>query len=353
MWILLALAAFFAADGLLFRVGWYTKFLEPDSSAGTLESRLQWLRAAPASAQPEILVVGDSRIAEGFSAGIANSASGGKFRFRNFAVSGATPRVWYYSLRAADPTRSRFAEIVLALDTYSDDDWFAEFDRRTTDQSYLVMELGLRDCFPFAESMHDLPLGLHAFFGCLFRGMILRDDVQAFLANPGARLTHAADWRANGAGYINAYEGQPANLSGISIDWRKRTIQFPDRIPQTIRDNVKRFDMRDSVQQTGEVARYRRRWLGGILDDYRNSPTRLVFLQLPRGPIVDPAESQPHNTGFITSAAQSPRVDVLPPSAFTDLERPDLFFDGLHLNRDGRAIFSQRLGAILTKGVSR
>lgn len=351
------LASFFVADSLLFRLGWYTQFLEPDSSAGTLESRLHWLRAAPPSAQPEVLVVGDSRIAEGFSARTANMAVGGRLDFWNFGVSGATPRVWYYSLRAADPTRRRFAAIVFALDTYSDDDWFAEFDRRTTDQNYLAMELGLTDCVGFAESMHDFPLSLHAFFACLFRGITLRDDVQAFLANPGARLPHAADWRANGRGYIDAYEGQPANLAGISVDWRKRTIHFPDRIPQTTRENVKRFDMRDPVPQTGEVARYRSRWLGGILDDYKNSPTRLVFLQLPRGPVIDPAESQPHNAGFVSSAAKSPRVDVLPFDTFTDLERPELFFDGLHLNRAGRPVFSARIGeridAIVTKGDAR
>jgi lysophospholipase L1-like esterase len=28
-----------------------------------------------------------------------------------------------------------------------------------------------------------------------------------------------------------------------------------------------------------------------------------------------------------------------------DLERPELFADGLHLNRDGRPIFSERLAA--------
>jgi hypothetical protein len=215
------------------------------------------------------------------------------------------------------------------------------------------MELGLRDCFGFAESMRNLPFGLHALFGCLFRGVVLRNDVQAFLANPPARLRHAADWLANGRAYLAAYGGQTANLSGLSINWRKRTIHFPDRIPQTIRDNVKRFVVREPVRQTGEVARYRRRWLGGILEDYRNSPTRLVFLQLPRAPLVDPAKSQPHNTGFITSAAQTPRVDTLPSETFTDLERPEVFFDGLHLNRDGRAIFSQRLAAILTKGDAR
>ncbi|HVY94107.1 MAG TPA: hypothetical protein VHA14_15210 [Bryobacteraceae bacterium] len=357
LWIILALAAFFAADSLLFRTGWYTKYLEPDSSAGTLESHLYWLDSAPRSSQPEVLVVGDSRIAEGFSAVTANAAAGGRLHFWNFGVSGTTPRVWYYALRAADPTRRRFAAIAFALDTYSDDDWFAEFDRRTSDQNYLVMQLGLRDCFGFAQSMHDFPLGLHAFFGCLFRGIILRDDVQALLAKPTARLPHVADWRANGLRYITAYEGMPTNLSGMSVDWRHRTIQFPDRIPQATRDNVTRFVLREPADQTGEVARYRRRWLGGILDAYRDSPTRLIFLQLPRGPIVDPEAGKVHNTGFATAAAQSPDVAVLPPDTFTDLERPDLFADGLHLNRDGRPIFSTRLGeridSILTKGGSR
>jgi hypothetical protein len=284
-------------------------------------------------------------------------AAGATLRFWSFGVSGATPRVWNYALRAADPTRRRFAAIVFALDTYSDDDWFAEFDRRTTDQSYLAMDLGLRDCFPFAESMHDFPLGLRSFFGCLFRGMILRDDVQALLANPDARISRAADWLAHGLSYTDDYGGRATNLSGLSADWRKRTLYFPDRIPQTIRDSVKLYVMRKPVRQTGEVARYRRRWLGDILNAYKDSPTRLIFLQLPRGPLVDPKESQPRNTGFVQSAAQSPRVDILPSDTFTDLERPEFFFDGLHLNRDGRPIFSRRIGerveAILAKGDSR
>ncbi|HVW07283.1 MAG TPA: hypothetical protein VHC90_01805 [Bryobacteraceae bacterium] len=219
------------------------------------------------------------------------------------------------------------------------------------------MELGLGDCFGFAQSFHDYPLGLHAFFGCLFRGIVLRDDVQAFLAKPGARLPHAADWRANGLGYITAYGGMASSLSGMSVDWRHRAIRFPDRIPQATRDNVTRFVLREPADQTGEVARYRERWLGGILEDYRNSPTRLIFLQLPRAPLIDPEANKLHNTGFVTAAARSADVTVLPPGTFTDLERPDFFADGLHLNREGRPIFSTRLGEriadVLTKGGSR
>jgi len=34
---------------------------------------------------------------------------------------------------------------------------------------------------------------------------------------------------------------------------------------------------------------------------------------------------------------------VLPASTFRDLERPDFFADGLHLNRSGRPIFTTRM----------
>jgi len=38
-----------------------------------------------------------------------------------------------------------------------------------------------------------------------------------------------------------------------------------------------------------------------------------------------------------------PRVFALPEITFRDLERPDVFFDGLHLNRIGRGLFSEKI----------
>jgi hypothetical protein len=57
---------------------------------------------------------------------------------------------------------------------------------------------------------------------------------------------------------------------------------------------------------------------------------------------VRPDAEQP--AGFVDSAARLPKVTVLPGETFTDLERPEVFADALHLNREGRPIFSTRLG---------
>ena len=353
LWAVVSLTAFFTADAFLFRTNWYDAYLEPGSSAGSLELRLDWLRNTRPTTVPDVLVVGDSRVAEGFSSRTAALAVEPHLHFWNFGLAGTTPRVWYYALRDADPTRRRFAAIVIAMDNYSDEDWFAEFEDRATDQGYLAMRLGLGDCVDFAASMHTMPARYRALFGCLFRGMILRNDVQAFIAQPESRIAHAADWRQNGLGYIGSYDGKPENLRGLTIDWQTRTAHFPDGVSDAIRDNVDKFVLPEPVPNTGALARYRRRWLGRILDLYKDSSTRLVFLQLPRAPLVQPGLQTPH--GFLDSVAHAPRVTVLPADTFADLERPELFADGLHLNREGRPIFSTRVAeqvdAILNGGV--
>ncbi len=353
LWVALVFAAFFLADSLLFRTGWYGQFLEPDSSAGSLEAQLHWLAATPAGKTPEVLAIGDSRVAEGFSSRIADSATHRRLRFWNFGLGGTTPRVWYYTLRAADPTRRRFAAIAIALDDYSDADWFAEFEDRDGDQKYLVMRLGLGDCLDFAMSMHSMEIRHRAFFGCLFRGMILRNDVQGFLAHLQTRIARAADKLENGLEYSNGYGGMTQNMSGLAVDWQRRTIRFPDGLSEDRRANVQRFVVREPVQQTGALARYRRRWLNGILDLYKDSPTRLIFLQLPRAPLVDPVANVPSNAKrFVDSLGGMPRVTVLPAETFTDLEQPAMFGDGLHLNHDGRGVFSLRLAELLDATVA-
>jgi hypothetical protein len=44
---------------------------------------------------------------------------------------------------------------------------------------------------------------------------------------------------------------------------------------------------------------------------------------------------------------------VIPAATFADLESPENFFDGLHMNRTGRELFSKRLAAIVNRELSR
>jgi hypothetical protein len=140
-WTVASLLAFLLMEGAIFRLGWYNQYLEPDSSAGEVEGYLSWLKRYPHNGSPEVLVMGDSRIAEGFSARLAGRNVQQRLRFWNFGIGGTTPRIWYYMLRDADPTRRRFKVIVMALGEYADEDKWDSSEDRVLDLNYLIGRL--------------------------------------------------------------------------------------------------------------------------------------------------------------------------------------------------------------------
>lgn len=344
-WTISSLLLFVLAEGAIFRVGWYNKYLQPNSSAGAVEYYLYWLGRTRPAAVPEVMVLGDSRIEEGFSARIANAASGYRLNYWNFGIPGSTPRVWYYILRDADPKRTRFGAIVVALDHYADEDAWDSKENRPIDLNWVIGRLHPWDCWDFAASMGNAGSGAQVFGNCLFRGLALRRDVQEFLGDRAARLKLTKDWRNNGLGYVNGYAGNPQDLQGLTADFEKHTINIPPGVTGTRRDTVFNMVIQQPTPQKGELMRYRQLWLGRIVDLYRNSKTKIVFIELPRAPLPKPESPTPATA--LKAALSRPGVAALPAATFRDLERPEYFADGLHLNVGGREIFSTRLGKLV------
>jgi hypothetical protein len=178
--------------------------------------------------------------------------------------------------------------------------------------------------------------------GCLFKAVTLRRDIQDLLSHPAARFRDAKNWRNDGHGYIDGYGGFPQTLTGLTVDFDKGTVtNYPAGLTDARRDSVNAFAGRPTTPQTGALTAYRKLWLGRILNLYKDSPTKLIFLELPGGPLPPPRRTVPAR--FITSVLNHPRVTVLPGDTFRDLERPEVYADGLHLNQAGRPIFSERL----------
>src|SRR5437016_635586 len=109
----------FSLDAAIFRTGAYLAVLEPNSYAGHFLAAVRNARAVQSGGTKPILLLGDSRMNEGFSAKIADGLAGG-LRFVNAAVPGSSLRTWYYILRAADPGRDRYSGIVVPLDDFDD-----------------------------------------------------------------------------------------------------------------------------------------------------------------------------------------------------------------------------------------
>ena len=119
--VVAAFAIFGLVDVLVFHTRAYRGLLDPSSSTGSFEAAIAQFRAVRPDPGHDVLVLGDSRIYSGLDPRMASIASG-DLRFLNGGVPGATPRTWPFFVRAIDPDLNRFSAVVIAVDTYGDDD---------------------------------------------------------------------------------------------------------------------------------------------------------------------------------------------------------------------------------------
>ncbi|HYA18818.1 MAG TPA: hypothetical protein VEF06_15195, partial [Bryobacteraceae bacterium] len=340
-WTLATLLAFLALEAALFRTGFYFRYVQPNSTTGFVEDHLFWLRHTPPNPGGEVLVFGDSRVAEGFSGPLATAEGKNRITFWNFGIPGMSVRNWFYLLRDADPHRNRFRAIVFSLERYADNDSYDNPPDRVWDLNYSAGRLRLADCLDFTLSIHRPDRRQTALSGCLFKGLPLRADIHEFLENPARRIQDAKAWRNNGLLWENAYRGMPQNLVGLSADFKTGTIAFPPGSDEPLKDTIRATVTPQFAPDRGETTGYRKQWLGRMIDLYRGTPTRIVFIEMPRAPLPVPEAGVPPR--FIRSIEGTPGVTVLPAQTFREFEQPELFHDGLHLNTKGQALFSAKL----------
>jgi hypothetical protein len=337
----LALLLFFALDALAFRTGWYVSILEPNSTAGFLRTYLNIEKQRPIGRYRQVLAVGDSRM--GLKTRVANLVTGNTgCEFGTIAVPGTTPRCWYYMLREVDPRCDRYDAILVPFDSYDDRAWERHADR-DLDLNYLMPLLRVTDLPRFVLSYPSWTNRGRAAEAVLLKGLVYQNDFQAFLASPRTRLQfvrlqeeHAREWY-----YDAAWDRR--SLAGMSVDWNAKTVTLPAWLPPEKRRETEHILLEDTKPISADYTSYRRQWLGAILDRYRGTRTRFIFLRLPRGPVVRPDLPPPDPNSMACQFASAGRAVLLPEHMFDSLERPELFGDALHLNEEGGYEFSMML----------
>jgi hypothetical protein len=338
----LAIAGVFALDALAFRSDAYRRYLEPESYAGQVE---QMLRRASGTKPGAVLVLGDSRMAEGFSAKVANQHS--MRRFVSAAVPGSTPRCWYYFLRWMPPEVRKGATIVIPLDDYADEDGAWDWADRALDNSMLAARLSLSELPEYTLSFRGFRERTSAALTGLFRGSALRQDLQAFLSAPEQRLEKVEAFRTSGVEWAYDYSGNPADLQGLRVDWERRRIAYPDSLPQPQRESIHASLFRTRLPQTGRYREYRLHWFRKISLLARESGARAVFVRVPRGPVPLPAGGGRDDTAVAVLVREG-IGSAAPEDYFAALERPEYFFDALHMNQSGRMRFTTELAEYLS-----
>jgi hypothetical protein len=325
---ILSTAIFFAAvEGLIFHSGLYSSIIEPASTAGFSEYRLRNEILRPKSGGKQVLVAGDSRMA--FYPRIADPMTRQTCCiFGTISVPGTSPRCWYYQLRYVDPTARRYAAVVIPSDDYDDQEQWP--DARESDLPYLLPRLELRDLIEFPRSFLDRKLQWVAFRGVLLKGYGYRTDFQDFLTHPAERLEKVRVAKEGSAGWFYNYE------------------LAEDRVTVEQRQSIEESFLRDRPVDTGRGTAYFRYWYGRILDHYRSTETKIIFFRLPRGPVPPPSHP-PKRDGAIRQLASKLNVIVFDEHLFDELERPELFYDDMHMNREGATRFTRMLAAEIAR----
>ncbi len=336
--LLIGLAAFICVDGVVFHTRVYTSVLAPDSYAGRMAAITRAERDRVSSGLKEVLVLGDSRMAEGFSPAVADKLSSlDGFKFVNLTEPASAVNIWDYMLREVDPTKRRYWAIVVP--------YGIGFEPSSADPLRISMAAPLLrygDCFNFASAFQRWSGRFRAFTACILRGSAFQSDVVDFLEHPIARIRRVQR-EPKRLQARDVYKGRDYDIVGTSYDPKTGQVSFPPRLSEAQRDAIRDSLVKPSQSETQDFLRMQRDGIQRILNRYSASSTEIVLTPVPRGPFAGlPGASMTFHAAFPTITTQR-AVFSLPEQTFDFLEKPEYYFDGYHLNSKGRQRFTETL----------
>jgi hypothetical protein len=344
--LLFGAAVFAVLDGIIFHTGLYTRILAPDSFGGNIALITRAEKKRVSSGLKEVLVLGDSRIAEGFSDVAADKLGSPEgFKFLKLAEVGSTVEIWYYMLRDVDPTARRYSAIVIPYDYPYE---------RERDQLYKVSMAGpllhYGDCLNFASVFLPWSDRFKAFTACILRGLAFQNDIVDLLEDPIRRI-RSIQQAPRILHFRAVYKGIDDDIVGTSYDPKTGQLTFPPRLTEAQKKSIRRSVAPPSQLEAQHFLKLQRDWIQRILNRYSNGPTTIVFVPSPRGPFGGFPEWQTRTNvssgfsmnyrsllpGVVTQRAVFPFSE----DTFNFLEKPEYYADGYHLNEKGRQKFTQ------------
>ena len=335
--LLLGIAAFICVDGVIFHSGLYVSILAPSSYAGRVERITIAEKKRAPSGLKEVLVLGDSRIAEGFSATRANElGSPAGLKFVSLAEPAASANTWYYMVREVDPTKRRYAAIIIP--------YGLGYEPNNADPLRISMTAPLlryEDSFHFASGFQRWSGRFRAFIAGILRGSAYQDDVVDLLAHPIARIKNVR--QADRAHSRSEYKGRDYDLVGTSYDAATGAVTFAPKLTEAQRLAFRKSLIQPSQSDTEYSLKLQRDWIPRIINRYADSPTAIVLTPLPRGPFLELGGFSKGYESVLPASVVERTSFSLPGHTFQFLEKPEYYFDAFHLNAKGRQKFTETL----------
>jgi hypothetical protein len=340
-----AFVMFLSLDILVFRLPVYSQFVKPQSYTGALVQRCQLASEKEATKLPLVAFVGDSRMREGFSQkyfderAIRQSMS---VRAAQLAVTGSTLRVWYYLLKHVDPDCRAFKLIVIGLPSYFDEDYSNDLANNKLDLQLTLPTLKAIDTPEFVGSFEDCSLRNEVLLTAVLKSYGYRRDVKDLVVNICDRLAERDDSDKYWEQRDYLYDGNKKSLAGISIRDHKELLNVPSHLIPMKVDRLKMAVFPGPNHPDFWKWHYLEYWLNRFAQRYEGSATKLVIVCIPNSPL--PVQrGRPRRNDAISDMAKYPNVCVLPEDMFSTLNKPEYFWDDIHLNVRGRSSFTKML----------
>ena len=336
--LVLSIAAFIFLDGAIFHSGLYVSILAPSSYAGRIAEITQAEKDRAPSGLREVLVLGDSRIAEAFSTNLANELGSIRgLKFVSLAEPAASANTWYYMVRRVDPTTRRYSAIVIP--------YGVGYEPENADPLRISMTAPLLrygDCFHFASGFQRWSGRFRAFTACILRGSAYQDDVVDLLEHPIARISslHGEAARMHSR---EVYRGRDYDLVGTSYDSTTGHITFAEKLTEAQRLAFQRSLIQPSQSDVEYSLKLQRDWIPRIINRYSKSSTSIVLTPMPRGPFLELSTFSKAYTSVLPRSVIQRATLPVPEHTFDFLEKPEYYFDAFHLNTKGRERFTETL----------
>ena len=349
--VLLSVGLFFLLDGVLFRSGLYARFQQPNTPAGSMTAIIRFTGAAPTDPGRSVLVMGNSKTEYGFGVhDVEQDFPDAPVKPVLGAFPGSNEEYWFYALERIDPHHDRYAAIVIPMSGYK----IAPYDEGFGD-SYAAAQMllpivpvsGLR---AFLGDFTDSSLRWRAALLAMAPSHLYANDLQDFLLHPLQRLRAVRSRESAGVSYLYVDAPHTDTMDGLSVDpVSHRVLQYPQRFNVLFRDDMDRkfagTPPEEARQRTARNAAFSAKWLRRIADAYRDSRTKLIFIDMPHEPVDMPSRQPIAGAPDIRDMLpKQANIVTLPPGTFADLETPHNFIDLDHMNAYGKALFSRRLG---------
>lgn len=331
-------------DAAVFRSGLYAPWIEPNSTAGSVVGATMLIKHDTDPARRNILVLGNSQIGEGFSWPIADATVDDKqLHFVNGAVAGTTPRLWNYLLREVDPHADRYAAIVLMVD-YDLSRSNTPFSDYPLDTSYAAPLLRIGDLLDYPASFADANLRERARRAILLPMQAMREDFLDLVSHPVRRKEEVTKGRPAWISATAVYPGHAEALPDLPIDPNTGMPSDWGMDEPTLKPKLEPYlrDLRSSADAELQAANieYQRDWVGRIAKRYHARGVPVIVFNVPRGPWHGALAPSPQPNSALLELNRAGAIALLPGNAFVQFEKPQYFFDTLHMNHAGRQAFS-------------